>query len=290
MGGTSLNRLALCLTLSLCAAPLLVAAQTTTAPAELANPSLSPTPAAARAGRTARTKAKNKEVALKPFSRIGLSGGISLMGVNLQAATNVNRYINLRATGNYFKYSMDNQEINDYTVNGNLNFATAAVSADFYPFPRHGLRFSPGVMFYNQNSAAADVTVKGGTSLSLNDYDYYSSSAHPIQGTAKFALNKRNPAFTATTGWGNLISRRGGHWSFPVEVGVAFVDEPKIDMALTSGQACDASGSNCVDVSSYTDLQNNLQAQVKKYQNDVSLLKFYPIISFGVGYNFRIRK
>lgn len=294
MGGTPLNRLALCLTLSIAAAPLLAAGQTTTAPAELANPNLSPTPAAARTSRTAQTKtqtkAKAKETTLKPFSRIGLSGGISLMGVNLQAATNVNRYINLRATGNYFSYTMTNQEINDYSVSGNLNFATAAVSADFYPFPRHGLRLSPGVMFYNQNGATANVTVKGGTSLSLNNYDYYSSSTNPIQGTAKFSLNKRNPAFTATTGWGNLISRRGGHWSFPVEIGVAFVDEPKIDMALTSGQACDSSGSNCVDVSSYSELQTNLQAQVKKYQNDVSILKFYPIVSFGVGYNFHIRK
>ena len=38
-----------------------------------------------------------------PFSHFALGGGISTMGINLQAAINVNRYINLRATGNYFQ-------------------------------------------------------------------------------------------------------------------------------------------------------------------------------------------
>lgn len=232
---------------------------------------------------------KKQEVQLAPFSRLAFSGGISLMGINMQAATNVDRYVNLRVTGNYFTYSMDNQSINDYTVNGKLNLAAMGASADFYPFPRHGLRFSPGVLVYNQNGANANVTVAGGTKLSLNDVDYYSSKTHPIQGNAALALNKRNPTFTMTTGWGNLISRRGGHWSFPFELGVALIDQPQVNLNLTGGQACDASGAYCQDVTSYTALQTNLQTQITKYQNDLSMLRYYPIISFGVGYNFRIR-
>ncbi len=235
-----------------------------------------------------KSKKSKKGINPAPFSRLALSGGISLMGVNMQAATNVDRYVNLRVTGNYFSYSMNNESINDYMVTGSLKFAALGASADVYPFPRHGLRFSPGVLLYNQNGASADVTVAGGSKLSLNNMDYYSSSTNPITGNAILKLNKRNPAFTATTGWGNLISRRGGHWSFPFELGAAFVDKPTLNMVLTKGTACDASGVNCVDVSDST-LQSNLQTQVKKYENDVDILRFYPIISFGVGYNFRIR-
>lgn len=281
------------LVMGLVAIPAAVVAQVTTAPQELSrlkSQVKSLPPAAVRAQRDVAAKKAAENAVPKPFSRVAVSAGISLMGINMQVATNVNKYVNARVTGNYFKYTMDNQSFDDYTVNGDLNFATASISADFYPFPKHGLRFSPGVMLYNQNNATANVTVKGGTSLSLNDVDYYSSTTHPIQGTAAFGLNTRKQAFTATTGWGNLISRKASkHWSFPVELGVAFVDAPTIKMALNSGQACDASGANCVDVTSYSELQSNLQAQVKKYEDDVNMLKFYPILSFGVGYSFHIR-
>jgi hypothetical protein len=250
----------------------------------------STSPAVARAQREAAAKLAAANAVPKPFSRVAVSAGISAMGINMQVATNVNKYINARVTGNYFSYSMNNQSFDDYTVNGKLNFAAAGVSADFYPFPKHGLRFSPGVMLYNQNNATANVAVKGGTSLSLNDHDYYSSTTNPIQGTAAFGLNTRKQAFTATTGWGNLISRKASkHWSFPVEVGVAFINAPTVKMDLTSGQACDSNGLNCVNVTDYAELQSNLQAQVKKYQDDVYMLKYYPILSFGVGYSFHIR-
>jgi len=60
-------------------------------------------------------------------------------------------------------------------------------------------------------------------------------------------------------------------------------------VTLTSGQACNAQGLNCVNVATYPTVQANLQAQVAKYKNDLDPLKTYPIVSFGVAYNFRIR-
>ena len=35
--------------------------------------------------------------------------------------------------------------------------------------------------------------------------------------------------------------------------------------------------------------QANLASQKAKYQNDLSSMKVYPIVSFGVARNFRIR-
>ena len=37
-----------------------------------------------------------------------------------------------------------------------------------------------------------------------------------------FSLDKTNPAFPLTTVWGNMIPRKGDHFSYPVEVGVAY--------------------------------------------------------------------
>jgi len=243
----------------------------------------------ATAAGVTRYAPKTENPNVGPFSRLALGGGISPLGINLQAAVNVNRFINLRGVGNIFNYTVSNISTNGLNINGKLNFATAGGSVDFYPFPNHGFRLSPGALFYNQNNIAADITVAGGTSFSLNDVTYYASSTNPIKGSGGIGLNARSPAFSITAGWGNMIPRHGKHWSFPFEIGAAFVGAPTLNMALTSGQACDAQGQNCVNVATDPNVQSNLQAQLTKYRDDVKPFQYYPIISFGAAYSFRLR-
>ena len=222
----------------------------------------------------------------KPFSAIAFGGGISPLGVNMAMATNLNRYMNVRGTGNIFNYTVNNFTTNGFTANGKLNLASAGASLDFYPFPSHGLRLTPGVLFYNQNGLAANATVAAGQSFTLNGTTYYSSVSNPVTATASLGLSTRKQAFTATTGWGNMIPRRGGHWSFPVEIGAAFTGSPSLNMTL-AGTACDVTGVYCVDVATNQQIQANLAAQIAKYQNDLDPLKVYPIASFGVAYSFK---
>lgn len=226
---------------------------------------------------------------MKPLTRFALGGGISTMGINLQAATNLNRFMNLRATGNYFNYSLNNIKTSGFTVNGKLNFASAGAAVDFYPFRRLGFRLSPGVLFYNKNAANATFSVAGGTSFSLNDTTYYASATNPVLGSGALGLHTQNPAFTVTTGWGNMIPRKRGHLSFPFEIGVGFIGAPSLNIALTSGQICDANGQNCVAVATDASVQQNLATQVAKYTNDINPLKTFPIVSGGVAYSFRTR-
>ena len=271
------------LSLVLCLMPLALA-QTTTIP----YPSQS-TASTAKKATDVTKKAKKTEVSMKPFSQLALGGGVSLMGVNLQAATNVNRYLNLRATGNVFNYTANDISTNGFNIDAKINMATAGASLDYYPFPTHGFRLSPGVQFYNQNMVSANIAVESGTSFSLNDVDFYSSSTNPVQGTARIGLHSQNPAFTFTTGWGNMINRKGKHLSFPFELGVAVVNSPTVDIALTQGEVCDSTGVYCTDVTTDTTVQSNLKAEVAKYKNDLDPLKVYPILSFGVAYSFGIR-
>lgn len=229
--------------------------------------------------------------ALRPFSRLALGGGISLMGVDLQAAVNANRYMNIRATGNFFNYSLTNIGVSGFTVNGKLNLATAGASLDYYPFPNHGFRISPGLLLYNSNGASATIAASGGTSFTLNSTTYYSSAANPVTGTGSVNLHSQNPAFTVTTGWGNMISRRGGHFSIPFELGAAIVGSPTVNLALTSGQVCTSpqGTEDCQNVVGDAALNTNLQAQIAKYKNDLNPFRVYPIFSIGVAYNFGIR-
>jgi hypothetical protein len=234
-----------------------------------------------------------------PFSRLALGGGISAMGINMQAAVNANAYLNVRAVGNYFTYSVNNVKIgssggsNGVNVSGNVNFASLGVALDYYPFPRHGFRLSPGVMLLNQNNISASGVSTAGTSITLDSQKYYSDATDPFAISANLGLNTHKQAFTMTTGWGNMISRRGGHWSLPVELGAVFTGVPTVNLSLT-GSACtnqaDAAdnGPSCVNMATNATAQANLNSQIAKYQSDLNPLKVYPILSFGVAYSFRV--
>lgn len=240
---------------------------------------------------------KKKPVPPPPFSRIAIGGGVSTLGPNLQITTNVNSHLNLRATGNALDYST-NFSTNGFNANAKLNMVSAGFSADVFPF-HAGFRISPGVMMLNNNRVSATALAAGGTSFTFDDATYYSANANsatgatPLNVVGSLGLHTTKPAFTVTTGWGNTIPRKG-HWSFPFELGVAFVGQPAINISL-SGWACqDQAQTQCGNVQNTTNstaqqIQNSLTAQVVKWKNDLNLIDGYPIVSFGAAYSFRIR-
>jgi len=248
--------------------------------------SASAPPAASPSSRRGVTPSTS--VTFSPFSRVALSGGISPLGIGVSATTNINRHFNLRGTGNVFNYTVRNISTEGFNVTAELNLATAGASVDYYPF-HNGFRLSPGVQFYNQNHAKVLFLAPPGTGFTLNNTTFFSASgANAVQGNGKFGLGNGSPAFTATTGWGNTIPPSGRHWTFPVEIGVAFIQDPTVSLTL-SGYVCNAQGLQCQNVATDSTAQADLAQQVKKYQSDVNPLKTYPIVSFGVAYNFRIR-
>jgi len=284
------KRLACCLTFTLLAASSGLLAQSS-------SNSFS-SPSSAQVAAPVSKAAANASPA--PFSRLALSGGIGAMGINMQAAVNANRYLNIRGIGNYFSYTVSNVTIdnnngsNGISVSGNLKFASGGAAVDLYPFPNHGFRLSPGAIFYNQNAATATGIAAAGTSFTFGSQKYYSDTVNPLNITAKLGLNTRQRAFSMTTGWGNLISRKGGHWSFPFEIGAVFTGAPTLALNPT-GNACltaaDAAinGPSCVNMATNSTAQTNVAAEIAKYQKDLNVLPVYPIFSFGIGYNFKIR-
>jgi hypothetical protein len=279
-----------CLALTVAAASAGLYAQTTQTESDDAQPS-SPV-----GGQFAITSASPRTWAppgysAAPFSRLAISGGVGTMGVNLQVAVNANRFINLRGVGNFFNYSINNISVNGLLASGTVNFATAGAAVDFYPFPFHGFRISPGLIFYNQNQLSSTVVAPGGTSFTLDGYTYYSSQYSPVTGTGSVGMDTNKHAFTIATGWGNMIPRRGGHFSVPVEFGAAFVGSPTVNMALTSGQVCaDPQGTiGCINVVGNPQVQANLAAQQAKFQNDLNPFHIYPIFSTGLAFSFNLR-
>ncbi len=280
-----MKRLSTAICATLLSAATALAAQSYSSSSALVDPSAADGGGAVRPMRTIHQAPRP----LKPFSRVAFSGGMSALGVSMSAATNLNNHMNLRGTGNVFNYTVNNFSTNGLNIGGKLNFATAGTAVDVYPWANHGFRLSTGALLYNQNNVTANIAVPGGTSFTLDNQTFYASSKNPIMGVANLALNTRKQAFTATTGWGNMIPRNGGHWSFPVEIGAAFTGAPKLNMAITQGQVCDQSGVYCTNVATYQPVQTALQAQVAKYTKDLQPLQTYPIVTFGVAYSFKTR-
>ncbi len=69
----------------------------------------------------------------------------------------------------------------------------------------------------NDNIISATGQSTLGGSITLGSQTYYSDTTNPFAINARLGLNRRRQAFALTTGWGNMIPRAGGHWSFPFE-------------------------------------------------------------------------
>jgi hypothetical protein len=66
----------------------------------------------------------------------------------------------------------------------------------------------------------------------------------------------------------------------------AYTGEPPLTLNFT-GVVCDTPTEvNCRTIDSDPTVQQNINAQRKKYQNDLSYVRFYPILSTGVAYKF----
>lgn len=290
-----MKSVALCLMLSVLAAPAAMLAQT---PSTTDSPQ-SAAPAPTTPVKTKSTKKKAYEPPA-PFTRLAVSAGLSLGGINMQAATNINPYLNVRAIGNYFSYTVNNVKVagkdgaTGADVSGKLNFAEGGLALDYYPWPRHGFRLSPGMTFYNGNAVSANGSMPEGDSITLNSTKYYSEAANPMSLNARLGLSTHSQAFSMTTGWGNMISRRGGHWSFPFEIGAIFTGAPTVGLNI-GGFGCtvqtDAAinGPSCVNMATNTAAQSDINNQIAKYKSDLNPLQVWPVLSIGVSYNFGIR-
>lgn len=239
----------------------------------------------------------------KPLSRIALGAGVGTAGIDFTAATNITPWMNLRATGRYFSYStsFENSGLN---ITPSINFKSVQISADLLPFARHSnFHVSPGILFSAENNVGGPAFVPGGQKFDPSDGDYISDPNDPIHGTFKMNLSKNTTAFTLGFGFGNLLPRKGSHWSVPVDLGVAFVGSPTVAFNL-QGSVCDPNyyynpdptiggEASCSKIDGPSpeaqEAQADIAKQVQSIQSDLNALKTYPLVSVGLVFNFKIR-
>lgn len=210
---------------------------------------------------------------------IGVGVKVSTLGIGGEAALPLGHRSNVRVGFNLFNYSHTFDK-DGVTYKGTLNLRSAQATYDFFPIG--GFHISPGVLLYNGNNLTANASVPGGQTFTLNNVNYLSDAADPVAGTGKLSLSKAAPM--VLVGLGNLVPR-SHHFSTTFEVGAAYQGPPRVLLNLT-GSVCDSTGTFCRSISSDPTVQSNIAAEQSKLDKKASPFRFYPVISFGIGYKF----
>jgi hypothetical protein len=214
-----------------------------------------------------------------PFSGVAVAVKVGTAGIGFDVATPlVPGRLNLRGGASFFSYNttITTDNIN---INGSLKFQNAEVVADFFPFGGW-FRISGGGTVYNNTGLTASLAVPGGQSFSLGNDTYYSSPSDPIHGTGAFNFGGKT-AGRVSIGTGNMLPKKG-HFRFESEIGVQFFSSPTV-LYNIGGTGCQNYNgviyTNCGPVQ-----QSDVLAEQNKLQNDLTDLKYFPIVSFGLSY------
>jgi hypothetical protein len=224
------------------------------------------------------------------LSRMSIGSGISPYGIGVKGAVILSEYADARVDSSWFFYNTGHVEIGGVNAQGDFHLATLGAALDWYP-TKSVWRISPGLYFYDGNRISADLNLSGGTDISINGKDYFSSTADPLTGKVDLGLHSHTPAFTITGGFGKFIPHSKRHWSFPSEFGVAFAGPPTLNVAVSGSVCTDKRQTHCSAVDDPTNpvgiqFQNNLDTALAKWRHNLDYVHIYPIFSFSFMYSF----
>jgi hypothetical protein len=234
-----------------------------------------------------------------PFSRVGIGGDVSPLGIGVKGALLLNTVFDARLMQNFFSYSSGRFELSNVNVNASLRLRSTAAAFDWYPF-RSVWRFSAGALFLNGNQIAGTTRIASGTSFKLNGQTFYSADptkvpgAAPITGSGLLGIHTHNPALTLSGGFGRFIPRSERHWSFPSEFGVAFTGPPTVNLNMDGWACLDQKETQCGNVSDASNpvaiqFNNAVQTRLTKLRQSLNSIQIYPLFSYSAVYSFDIR-
>ena len=226
-----------------------------------------------------RRSMRSANLPTRPFSSVALAVTFGSLGFGLEAATPLTPKLNLRVGGTYATYSYP-FNVDGVNYDSGLKFGSGQATLDWFP-RAGGFHISPGILYFKSRGSAT-ATTQPGILFELASDSYISEAADPLHGSANFRYARR-VAPVLLVGFGNLLPRSGRHFSVPFEAGVAYMGRPKIAVQF-AGTACATDG--CFNAATDPDFQSNLQDQVRSLNDDIEPLKFYPILSIGLGYRF----
>lgn len=214
-------------------------------------------------------------VSYRPFSSVGVALKFGAAGVGFDLATPIASWLNLRGGASFFSYNTTLVE-DGANISGAIKFQNASAMLDIFPF-RNRFRISGGMTVFNNTGFNAALTVPGGNSFSVGNASYTSSPADPIHGTGTFNFGGRT-APRVSVGFGNMLPR-GGHWALETEAGFQYISRPTVLYVINGSGCTGPNNTQCGPID-----QSDVKQEQTDLQNDLSGLRFYPVLSVGLSY------
>jgi hypothetical protein len=214
---------------------------------------------------------------LRPFRSYAVGFRAGTLGMGVELATPLAGRINLRSGFNFFAFT-DPFSIDGVNYDARLRLQSSQTTLDWFI---GGFHISPGFLYF-KSRMSAPASVGPGQTFVLGTQTFLNSVDDPVNGTSS-VIYPRTFSPLLLLGYGNLLPRRGGHLSLPVEVGVAYTGPPQISVAL-NGTACTTEG--CVNFSQNADAQKFLKQEVQTLNEDLKHYPVFPIVSVGLAYRF----
>jgi len=214
-----------------------------------------------------------------PFSGLAIGVKFGLAGIGFDVATPlVHQWINLRGGASFITYTPSTITEDNLNINGTIKFQNAATMVDFFPF-HASFRLSGGATIYNNTGLTATLSVPTGQSITVGGTKYYSDPSNPLSGTGVFTFGGNKVVPRTTIGFGNMLPKRG-HFRFEIEAGVQYFSAPTVTYTFT-GEGCPTAvaSPSCAPIPT-----TNILSEQTKLQNDLTDLRFFPILSFGLSY------
>lgn len=190
---------------------------------------------------------------------VGVQG--STAGFGPEVAYSVSPTITLRGVGNYLAFDYD-QTVDGIDYDLGLDLASGGGFLDYHPM-RNGFHLSVGALY---NGSEADLTATAGPGATVGGFTVPAGQTANLRGDLDF-----DAAIAPYLGVGydtTFTSRN--NWSFVMRAGVLYQGDPNVTLTDSTSLVPPA----------------ELAAEASRIEDELDLLRFYPVVSVGVTYRF----
>lgn len=195
---------------------------------------------------------------------LALGGKVGTVGAGLDLSLRLMDRLNVRLNGNYLPLSLD-RRIEDIDFSADLTLGSLFGMLDWHPFANN-FRISVGAV-YNGNELELHATPS--KPVEIGDVTYLPVHIGTLTGSATF----NTVAGYIGIGFGNAVEKERG-WGFVFDLGVLFQGAPDVELSSNGLLMMDPT------------FRANLEKERRKIQDDVEWFQFYPVLAFGISYQF----
>ncbi len=200
------------------------------------------------------------------WADVGVLVKAGTLGAGLDVSKGISEKLAIRLQANALNYNHDTTK-SDVDYKAELELRSAGVLLDWHPFS--GVFRVSGGAYWNGNKATVTGQPTGG-SYTINGMPYTAAEIGSLSGHVGF------PSVAPYLGFGFGSAPKAGRGiSLSFDLGVLYQREPNVALSVACGTTA-----RCAQ------LQSDVAAEQVSLQHDLKDFKFYPAVSFGIGYRF----